>query len=157
MASRPLRNILQKILQNFTKMLRRISEIFAKFCRILCRIVQNCVDFEKCWKMLYWMQKFMKILLKFNENLTKFYHHNYFLQKGDRGASMTTTSCARPALRLTKCEDSASRSMIWSGLPGRFRPRHSTLPEARSRLDRCRFLQPYTHFAAFSRSTKLSG
>ena len=66
--------IFGQILQNFA----RFSEIrknFAKFCRIFCRILQKCVDFEKCWKMLYWMQKFMKILLKFGEILTKFWQN----------------------------------------------------------------------------------
>ena len=63
-----------QILQNFAKF-SEIRKIFAKFCRIFCRSSQKCVDFEKCWKMLYWMQKFMKILLKFDEILTKFWQN----------------------------------------------------------------------------------
>ena len=36
-----------QILQNFA-IFSEIREIFAKFCRIYCRILQKCVDFEKC-------------------------------------------------------------------------------------------------------------
>ena len=36
-----------QILQNFAKF-SEIRKIFAKFCRIFCRILQECVDFEKC-------------------------------------------------------------------------------------------------------------
>ena len=62
------------MLRNFAKF-SEIRKKFAKICRIFYRILQKLVDFEKCWKMLYWMQKFMKILLKFDEILTKFWQN----------------------------------------------------------------------------------
>ena len=40
-------NIFWQILQNFAKF-SEIRKNFAKFCRIFCRILQKCVDFEKC-------------------------------------------------------------------------------------------------------------
>ena len=40
-------DIFWQILQNFAKF-SEIRKIFAKFCRIFCRILQKCVDFEKC-------------------------------------------------------------------------------------------------------------
>ena len=60
-----------KILQFFA-IFSEIRKNVAKICRIVCRILQKFVDFEKRWKMLYWMQKFMQILLKFDEILTNF-------------------------------------------------------------------------------------
>ena len=61
-------DIFWQILQNFAKF-SEIRKNFAKFCRIFGRIVQKCVDFEKCLKMLYWMQKIMNILLESDDNL----------------------------------------------------------------------------------------
>ena len=68
------------IFQHFSKSTLSVK-FWKKFCKILQKnwkkmhsffwVWQNSVDFEKCWKMLYWMQKFMKILLKFDEILTK--------------------------------------------------------------------------------------
>ena len=52
-------------LTNFGKF-SEIRKIFAKFCRIFGRILQKCVDFEKCWKMLYWMQKFFYTWISIN-------------------------------------------------------------------------------------------
>ena len=40
-------DIFWQILQNFAKF-SEIRKNFAKFCRIFCRILQKCVDFEKC-------------------------------------------------------------------------------------------------------------
>ena len=56
----------------FCKKRSEIRKILTKICWIFCRILQKYVDCEKCWKMLYWMQKIMKISLKFDEILTKF-------------------------------------------------------------------------------------
>ena len=65
-------DIFLQILQNFQKS----AKFLQNFAEFFCRILQNLVDFEKCWKMLYWMQKFMEILLKFNEILTKFWQNS---------------------------------------------------------------------------------
>ena len=48
---------------NFSK----IRKIFAKFCRIISRILQKFVGFEKLSKMLYRIQHFVKSLQIFDE------------------------------------------------------------------------------------------
>ena len=65
-------------LANFAKFCKnfRNPQKFSKILQNFCRILQKCVDFEKCWKMLYWMQKFMEILLKFDKILTKFWQNS---------------------------------------------------------------------------------
>ena len=63
-----------------------------------------------------------------------------------------TTQTAQAAMSLT--EVTAPSPLL--ARPGRCRPRHSTLSEARSRLYQHRFLQPNTHFAAFCEIYKMS-
>ena len=83
--------------------------------------------------MLYWMQIFMKFLLKFNEILTG--KLPVFKVRGYRP-------------RFQQC---LTGSSPWTGssLQRHPRPRLITLSEARSRLNRSRFSRPNTHFAAF--------
>ena len=64
----------------FCKKTWEVFGIFQKINFKICKILQNFspnfknfVDSEKCWKMLYWMQKSVEILLKSDNFLTKFH------------------------------------------------------------------------------------
>ena len=94
--------------------------------------------------MLSWMQKFVKILLKFDKNLTKIVRSTYTHKD-----EYTWQSPGRVKAELRR-----------GSIHGRRQPRHLgslrwpgqdtvTLSGARSRLDQRRFSRPNTHFAAF--------
>ena len=55
-----------KISQNYQKFWEKTEtfKIFANCLQNFCRILQNFVDFEKCWKMLSWTRKSVLIQLQ---------------------------------------------------------------------------------------------
>ena len=75
-------------MQNFEKKITKILQNFYK-------ILQNLVDFEKCWKMLSWMQKFVKILLKFDKKIDKIWEIYLRAARHTRRSHLDTGSRAQ--------------------------------------------------------------
>ena len=101
--------------------------------------------------MLYWVERFMKILPNFDEifvtfrqnfaKISGFRKERVDLSEGGAGAELRLVAQRRlPPVRLRR-----GRAFHLCPAAGR----HITLSAARSRLDQRRFSRPNTHFSAF--------